>query len=916
MRKLVVLMLLSVALAVGQIKLDDPAKQVFGELEPVNGGTGLDLSAATGVIRSAAGTFSADAGVQHLVASSSANLAGVINDEAGSGLVLFVTASSTTVGETLRVTGSDTYDWGALDLADSDAITGLMPDVNIPDLDTLSEGFTAGSVIFSDGTNLSENNDDLFWSTTDDGLKLGGNVASTADPRLYIQHGLTGTRQDISAATKTGLLMQAWGTGGDGTPTGKVYQGIGLIGVYDGADTGSGGNSASIANQYVWDHGGTGEGGGVIGTTHCDEGGDCFGAHFVTHDQDSTNTGTTQTDLYGVVSTVDRHNGAGKQAISFLSEQLGTRDADAGYGFWGGTFDYGIDFENTVNGLTINTAAMRIPNASEIVARNNADSGNVSMFSVNASDQLTIPTTTVFTASTIFHNASASAWEVGNLAADSTWGLDAHTEATVKDYDFRLIFSGGTASVGEGTATATGGSWVFDTASLEIPNGTGPTTDADGEFAFDTDAWAASRGALQIFDGTANTYAVAALTSDTPTNGQVPKWNTGGTITWENDADSGGAPSFDAVTAGSNANALAMASGGTFLIEKGGIGESNRVIAWALKGSVGTINSGEVVYISGYNLGQNVVEVELADADDSGAMPAIGIALEAITNGATGRVAVGGRLESQDTSSFTAGDELYVDTTAGGLTNTKPTGATAAIQKVGLVLRSNVSTGVITVVGAGRSNDVPNLASTNFWVGNGSGVATAVAMSGDATMDNAGAVTVNASSTTVAGKIEIATPTEINTGTDNTRGISPDGLAGSKYGEVVVAIPLTAVDGDISTGDGKFYFPVNQKIDGWNLVRVEATVAVVGTTGTLNISLTRCDVVATGSPCTGTTAVMLSTALTVDTNESKSATAATPAVIDTANDDVDEDEVIRVDVDGVHTTPSKGTILEMVFQAP
>lgn len=69
----------------------------------------------------------------------------------------------------------------------------------------------------------------------------------------------------------------------------------------------------------------------------------------------------------------------------------------------------------------------------------------------------------------------------------------------------------------------------------------GPTTATAGAFAFDNDAWAASRGAMQVFDGTANTWVVATLASDTPTNGQVPTWNTGGTITWETPT-SGGTP--------------------------------------------------------------------------------------------------------------------------------------------------------------------------------------------------------------------------------------------------------------------------------------------------------------------------------------------------------------------------------------
>lgn len=78
------------------------------------------------------------------------------------------------------------------------------------------------------------------------------------------------------------------------------------------------------------------------------------------------------------------------------------------------------------------------------------------------------------------------------------------------------------------------------TGSVALPQGTGPTTNAVGEVAFDTNAWGSGRGALQVWDGTANTYAVATLASDTPTNGQCPKWNTGGTVTWEDCAGGAG----------------------------------------------------------------------------------------------------------------------------------------------------------------------------------------------------------------------------------------------------------------------------------------------------------------------------------------------------------------------------------------
>lgn len=75
--------------------------------------------------------------------------------------------------------------------------------------------------------------------------------------------------------------------------------------------------------------------------------------------------------------------------------------------------------------------------------------------------------------------------------------------------------------------------------SLQIPNGAAPTVDAFGELAGDNDLWAASRGAPIFFDGTAATALVNVLVSDTPSNGQVPVWNTGGTITWETPSGTG-----------------------------------------------------------------------------------------------------------------------------------------------------------------------------------------------------------------------------------------------------------------------------------------------------------------------------------------------------------------------------------------
>lgn len=67
---------------------------------------------------------------------------------------------------------------------------------------------------------------------------------------------------------------------------------------------------------------------------------------------------------------------------------------------------------------------------------------------------------------------------------------------------------------------------------FEFGGDAAPTTGA-GRFAWDNNAWAGGRGALQFNDGTANTYLIGVLASDTPSSGQVLMFNSGGTITWE-----------------------------------------------------------------------------------------------------------------------------------------------------------------------------------------------------------------------------------------------------------------------------------------------------------------------------------------------------------------------------------------------
>ncbi len=134
---------------------------------------------------------------------------------------------------------------------------------------------------------------------------------------------------------------------------------------------------------------------------------------------------------------------------------------------------------------------------------------------------------------------------------------------------------------------------------------------------------------------------------------------------------------------------------------------------------------GEVVYISG--ISGNTTIVSKADADDASKMPAFGLVAAAASSGNPVDIYTNGILSGIDTSSYSEGDELFVSTTAGALTATPPTGESAALQKIGKVTRS-ASSGSIFIVGAGRSNAVPNLDDGDIFIGNSSNQAVSASL--------------------------------------------------------------------------------------------------------------------------------------------------------------------------------------------
>jgi hypothetical protein len=130
------------------------------------------------------------------------------------------------------------------------------------------------------------------------------------------------------------------------------------------------------------------------------------------------------------------------------------------------------------------------------------------------------------------------------------------------------------------------------------------------------------------------------------------------------------------------------------------------------------IPKGTAVHSSGVT--GDKININTASYDDPNLMPAIGITEELITNNAVGDVILTGRIQGINTSNLTEGATVYVNGD-GSLTATRPTGS-ALIQNIGTCVKSNASEGEILVLGAGRSNDLPNIQSGYLWVGDSNGV--------------------------------------------------------------------------------------------------------------------------------------------------------------------------------------------------
>jgi ribosomal protein L35AE/L33A len=121
------------------------------------------------------------------------------------------------------------------------------------------------------------------------------------------------------------------------------------------------------------------------------------------------------------------------------------------------------------------------------------------------------------------------------------------------------------------------------------------------------------------------------------------------------------------------------------------------VVKEKVQNSTGSvIAKGAVVYISGAN-GDNAL-VSLADADsEATSSKTLGLASAAIANGAIGAITTNGFIEGLNTSAATAGQSVWLSSTAGGFVFGSPPAKPAHSVYLGVVTRAHANQGAILV---------------------------------------------------------------------------------------------------------------------------------------------------------------------------------------------------------------------------
>jgi len=164
---------------------------------------------------------------------------------------------------------------------------------------------------------------------------------------------------------------------------------------------------------------------------------------------------------------------------------------------------------------------------------------------------------------------------------------------------------------------------------------------------------------------------------------------------------------------------------------------------------------------------------------------------------------------------------------------------------------------------------------------------------------------VSNASTSTVGKIQDAIASEVTTGTDAEKAVTPDALAGSTiFGVKTIQVQLVAdaTDVDTTSGVAKVFIP--QALNGMNLLRATAMVDTAGTTNATTIQVRNLTKYASNDA--------LSSAISI----ASAGTIATAGTVDASYDDVATDDKIKIYVTAQSTTKPKGLWAILEFQLP
>jgi len=206
----------------------------------------------------------------------------------------------------------------------------------------------------------------------------------------------------------------------------------------------------------------------------------------------------------------------------------------------------------------------------------------------------------------------------------------------------------------------------------------------------------------------------------------------------------------------------------------------------------------------------------------------------------------------------------------------------------------------------GLTNNPHGVTATQVSLGNVDNVADADQTSlGTVTVGNVTAV-VSAASKTLAGKVELTTTAEIDTGTDSTRAMPVDQFVASKRNIRWLAFNLVEAGTDVATGTnigGDFVSPIAGTILQSDSAPyyIYSTNSTAGVTGTLVV-----DVSLNGTTIMGTNKIDTATA------QKNSYTSSThPDLTDTT---IAVGDILTIDIDSIHTTAAKGLTVYMAVR--